>query len=417
MNSVKEVLSSLPDSCGVYIIRDENGKEIYIGKSTSIKKRVFQHYLKSPFKEKIFSVDYILTQNELSALILEASLIKKYKPKYNVSMRDDKQYPYVKLTMDEEYPRLVISRRIENDKGVYFGPYKSVAARLLIKIVSRVFGLRSCSSKTFKKKTQPCLNFYIKRCNAPCAEKISKQKYMLNVKKAKMFLQKGPEKLLESLNKEMEKASKNLDFEKAAEIRDKIFSIQKLLTRYDDKNKPMSNDFKSALDELQKMLSLSSLPKRIEAFDISNLGKSLTVGAMVVFLDGKPYKDHYRKFKIRTESLPNDVAAIYEVVFRRFSGTLKNKLPNPDILLIDGGIAQLNSAARALSDAKVDGIKVISLAKEKEMVYTLKDKNPINIPKNSKAKIFLKAIIDEVHRFAITFHRSLRKKYLLEENK
>ncbi len=407
MVSSKEIVSALPDLCGVYLIKDSTGNIIYIGKSNSIKKRISTHF-RTKLADKIASVDYILTESELSALILEASLIKKYKPKYNVSMRDDKQYPFVMLTMSEDFPMLTISRKVDDEKSVYFGPYKSLTARMLIKVVSKIFGLRSCAN--FKKRAQPCLNYYIKRCSAPCIDNISKKEYWINVKKAIDFLSHGPEQLLKELKSEMDKASRNMDFERAAKLRDNIHSIEKMISRFENRYTKQKRKDLESLNELQKIFSLKKTPKRIEAIDISNIGKDNTVGSLVVFLDGAPYKNNYRRFKIRTAKLPNDVAAIYEVVTRRYSGSLKDKFPFPDILLIDGGTAQLNSAMQALNNLGANLPFVISLAKENEEIYLPGTKTPLVLPKDSNALNLLRAIRDEAHRFAVSYHRKLRHK-------
>ena len=401
------ILDGLPDACGVYLLKDKDGRIIYIGKSNSIKKRVSAH-LRTKLGPMIYSVDHILTKGELSALILEARLIKKNKPRYNISMRDDKQYPYIKLTLAEEYPAFKIARKILDDGSAYFGPFKSGAARQLLKTASRVFGLRDCSSGPFRKRSQPCLNYYMKKCSSPCTGGISKIKYGDRVSQAKKFFESGPEKFTEEMKNMMEKASSKNNFELAAALRDRICLIER---SFDSQlKKPGRRGNKEAMEELAHRLGLSAPPLRIEAFDISNIGPSQTVGAMAVFVNGEPYKAHYRKFKISTRSLPDDTAAIYETVFRRYSGSLKKLLPFPDLVMIDGGAGQRGSAAKALKDAGTAHLKLISIAKKNEEIYASKKEPPLVLPVDSKALLLLRALRDEAHRFAVSYHRSLRRK-------
>ena len=399
---------SLPDAYGVYLLKDGNGRIVYVGKSNSIKKRVASH-LRSKLSEKIRDIDYVLTNGELSALILEAKLIKKYKPKYNVSMRDDKQYPYLKLDPKEDYPRLALVRKTEKDGAKYFGPFLGGTARQIMGLVSKIFSLRACSSKVFKKRRQPCLNYYMKRCSSPCSGKISRAKYREKTRSVIEFFDKGVEPFLDNLKEKMNKASMDENFELAAGIRDKIYRIERSFVGRSLPAASSKNDMK-ALEDLKNRLGLSDLPLRIEAFDISNTGHSETVGAMAVFYKGRPYKEHYRRFKIRTKDLPNDTAAIYETVFRRYGRSLSKKLPLPDLIVIDGGKGQLGAAVSAIKDVNAAAVPVISLAKKNEEIYTDKERLPIILPMDSAALLLLRSLRDEVHRFAVTFHRLRRKR-------
>ena len=413
MKPSASIIDSLPDTCGVYLLKDKDGHIIYIGKSNSIKKRVSAH-LRTKLNAKISSADYIRTKGELSALILEARLIKKYKPRYNISMRDDKQYPYIKLTLSEDYPALKIARKTENDGSAYFGPFKSGTARQLLKTASRIFGLRDCSSGVFKKRRQPCLNYYMKKCQAPCTGGISKRKYAVRVHQAKRFLEAGPEKLAEEMKQRMEEASAKNNFELAATLRDKLYLMEKSIDMpINTIRKFRSHDKKEVMEDLMHKLDLPKLPARIEAFDISNTGPFQTVGAMAVFVNGAPHKAHYRRFKISTASLPDDIAAIYETVFRRYSGSLKEQLPFPDLVVIDGGAGQRGSAEKALKDAGVSQLKLISIAKKNEDIYISQKVPHLILPKDSKALLLLRALRDEVHRFAVSYHRSRRRKALI----
>lgn len=399
---------SLPDAYGVYLLKDGNGCIIYVGKSNSIKKRVATH-LRSKLSGKIRDIEYILTNGELSALILEAKLIKKFKPKYNVSMRDDKQYPYLKLDPKEPYPRLVLVRKTENDGAKYFGPFLGGTARQIMGLVSKIFSLRTCASKVFKKRQQPCLNYYMKRCSSPCSGKVSRAKYREKIRSIIEFFDKGVEPFLDNLKEKMKKASGEQNFELAASMRDKIYRIER---SFIGRALPATSSKAGlkALEDLKNKLGLQGLPLRIEAFDISNTGHSETVGAMAVFYKGRPHKGHYRRFKIRTKDLPNDTAAIYETVFRRYGRSLSKELPFPDLIVIDGGKGQLGAAISALKDVNAAAVPVISLAKKNEEIYTDKEGAPLILPMDSPALLLLRSLRDEVHRFAVTFHRFRRKR-------
>ena len=403
-------MNALPDACGVYLLKDAAGDIVYIGKSNSIRKRVSSH-LRTKLAQKVSSVDHILTKGELSALILEAKLIKKFRPRYNISMRDDKQYPYIRLSMNEEFPAVKIVRKKAPDGAAYFGPFRSAGARLLASAAARIFGLRKCSSGVFRKRQQPCLNFYMKRCAAPCTGGIGRRAYRARALQAKKFFESGPDGLLSGLKNRMNAASAKKKYEEAAALRDRIFLIERSVDSYTGKKTTGVRD-REALQELMRYLQLKAPPFRMEAFDISNTGPSQTVGAMAVFVNGKPLKQDYRRFKISSRELPNDIAAIYETVYRRYSGSLKDKLPLPDLVVVDGGPAQRSSAEKAIRDARQE-LALISLAKKNEEIFCSQTSRPLVLPRDSKALLLLRAIRDEVHRFAVSYHRARRRKTLV----
>lgn len=406
-SALKEKIKKLPDSYGIYMLKDESGKIVYVGKSNSIRKRLYSH-LRTELGKKIFDIDYIETAGELSALILEAKLIKKYVPKYNVLLRDDKQYPYIKLSTNTDFPNIAIARKVEKDGAKYYGPFKAGSARTIMKIL-KIFGIRKCESIPLKMRKQPCLDFYMKKCSAPCIGNINKDDYSRVVRNVETFFESGVEKLIDTLKDEMQEASNRQEYEKAATLRNKIRWLESAAEsrgrRLEDKKVK-----KAALAELKEVLGLKKVPARIEAYDVSNLMGSETVGAMVVFKNGLPYKGHYRKFNIRAKNLPNDTAAIYEMVYRRFAKTLKKSLPKPDLIIIDGGKGQLSSAIKALSDSKTKTMPMIGLAKKNEEIFLPEKSDPLVLPPDSSALLLLRRIRDEVHRFAITFHRAKRRK-------
>lgn len=416
MQNIRERIKELPDDFGVYIIKDSSENVIYVGKANSIRKRLNSH-LRSRFAGKISKIDYILTKGELSALILEAKLIKQYHPKYNILMRDDKSYPYLRLSAEEDFPGLEIERRIKPGGSIYYGPFSGGAARELQKILSRLFGLRKCRTHPLKKRQQPCLNYYMKRCAGPCIGKITRDEYRKRVREVEDFMEQGVEKALKSMKVEMDKASKEEKFEKAAQIRDRMGGIEKAEGhrpeeeggRKKGKGAKREGRMTDGLVELSNILSIK-YPGRIEAFDISNLGPSGTVGAMAVFVNGLPHKKHYRKFKIRYKDLPNDTAAIYETVYRRYRRSLSKTLPLPDLIMIDGGKGQLSAAEDALKGSEAGNVPVIGLAKKEEEIFRPGVPVSIKMPGSSPSLLLLRRIRDEVHRFAIAFHRERRGK-------
>lgn len=410
----RELISNLPLTGGVYLLKDKDNNIIYIGKSINIKKRVQQH-LRSKIKDKIVFISYIDTNSELDSLILEAKLIKKHLPKYNVLWRDDKQYPYIKISTNEQFPGIGISRSSIGNGAKYYGPFRGKTARELVKFLSFAFGIRRCNEIPLKKRMQPCLDYYTKRCKGPCAGKISRNNYLKIVSEIEDFFENGAQILKENLAKEMIDASKKKEFEMAAAARDKIKWLDQEINLYSGKFQ-WSGFAKASISELKKELKLKKLPKRIEAFDVSNIGSFETVASMVVFNNGMPYKKHYRRFKISLEKVPNDTLAIYESVFRRLTKTLAKQLPLPDLIVIDGGKGQLSSAVRAINDAKIKDLEIISMAKRMEEIFIPNRQAPIILPRNSNALKLLQNIRNEAHRFAVSYHRLRRSKYLLNNS-
>ena len=408
-----------PSLPGIYIFKDAESNVIYVGKAKSLKNRLASYFKKnidSPKTESLISnyktIEYIVTSSELEALLLEQKLIKKYKPKYNVQWKDDKRYPYLKLSISEDWPRLFLVRTKEDDGSLYFGPYEAGSVKETIKLVGKLFSFRKCKSSPLKIRKQPCLNFHIKKCLAPCVYKTSKETYKKIISAVVELLSGNLEKTIYNLEAEMKEASDRHDFEYAASIRDKIYKIKKIT-----RAKPfwLSNSkatsYKPALNQLKQVLRLDKKPYRIEGFDVSNTQGTKTVASMVTFINGEPSKENYRKFTIKTIEGPNDVAAIYEVVYRRYAKTLKEKLPSPDLILIDGGKGQVNGAYNAMMKAELK-IPLIGLAKKEELIFSPRKKTHLKLPETSAALKLLQRIRNEAHRFAISFHRSKRGKTL-----
>lgn len=418
MSSLKDKLKALPSRPGVYLFKDKNGVIIYVGKAKSLRKRVASYFSKKPeiktsiILAKLYDIDYIVSGSEMDALILEDELIKKYKPRYNVAWKDDKAYPLLKLTINEKWPRLFLARRKLKDDALYFGRYQGKMVREVIRLVKKLFPIRWCKESPLRMREQPCLYYRIGSCSGPCIGKISQQAYDELVQGIIALLEGKMDKAQDKLKAEMTKAAREHDFERAAYLRDRIKVLEKMIEGKQLTRTPAPR-LLSNLVELKQVLKLKKQPMRIEAFDISNIQGQDIVGAMVAFYGGLPLKNDYRKFRVRSlNKKPNDVAAIYEVVRRRYLGGQAKKLPRPDLVLIDGGLAQVNSAYKALSEGRIKDLPVIGLAKREEEIYFPGTSRPLKLNRRSNALQLLQRVRDEVHRFAITYHRNRRSKSL-----
>lgn len=408
---IKQKLKAIPLTSGVYLMKDATGKVIYAGKAVSLRKRVQSYFTRSQnihpktrlLVAEVADIDHIETSSEAEALLLEASLIKKYKPKYNVELRDDKSYPYIEVTNDP-FPKISIQRPREKVKGYkYYGPY--VDARLIreaLSLIRKIFPFRTC--EPFAQKE--CLDYHIGLCGAPCVGKISRRDYMRNIRNVCLILEGKKDALYKGLKRDMESLAQEKKFEQAAQVRDQIRAIGALYSGTRD-----INYYKEA-EQLQRALSLPRRPERIETFDISNIMGHQAVGSMVSFVNGKPDKSNYRRFRIKEVKGIDDVGMIAEVVRRRYRRLKNEGLPYPDLIVIDGGKGQLSSACGEL-DALGVAIPVAALAKREEEVFLPKRRNPIRLSHRSLALQLLQCMRDEAHRFAVTYHRHLRKEAML----
>ncbi len=414
-----EKLTDLPELPGVYIMKDSNDNVIYIGKARNIRKRVSSYFVKhtelsiklQKLIREVTNIEYKVVRSESEALILEATLIRHYKPKYNILLKYGIRYPYIRITIEEAFPRIVITRVKSNPKSLYFGPYSSVKKmRHMLKIIQRYFPLRSCSIKLEEGKTKrkrPCLDFYLGRCPAPCTGNISHEKYMKTVEELIMFLKGDRKGLIEKLRDQMHEYAKELKFEEAAYIRDKINAIAS--TPINNKVLEKRDNSQEEMEELRKALKLKRTPEFIEGIDISNLFGNEAVGSVVTFRMARPYKKGYRRYKIKTINGINDYSMIKEVVYRRYKRTIKDGGIVPDLILIDGGKGQLSSAIESLNELNLE-LNVISLAKKEELIFTPYSSEPIRLPRDSHALHLLQRVRDEAHRFAVSYHRRLRDK-------
>lgn len=539
----------MPTEPGVYIYRDEDEKVIYVGKAKSLRSRMrsyFQSGEHSPktraLVERIAEFEFYVTGSELEALVLECNLIKKYRPAFNVSYRDDKSYPYIAITWQDDYPRVRITREPHRRGTKYYGPYTSASAvRETFDTLRRIFPFRTCKrSKPGKGTGSPCLNYHIKRCLGCCIGAVSKEDYRQMIKKIELFLEGRPDAVIGQLEEEMAQASANLEFEHAAKVRDRLEAaklvIQKqkivseagedfdvlglsfdghlgcvnlsivrdgkligsenfVLDRGESDEDILSAfikqhymgstslppqillpfevedaaiieewlsgcrgtkvqlkvpqrgekvelvDMASAnaqhalglaaikhswqqeaasrvLESLAYALELPELPERIECFDISTIQGSNSVGSMVVFKSGRPAKSDYRKFKVNYNDRINDFAMMQEVISRRF-GHCNDKFDpsfsaEPNLVIVDGGKPQLTAALGAMRELGFDYIPLVGLAKREEEVFVPGKSEPIRLDRGSDALKLMQRIRDEAHRFAVTYHRKLRGKAMVE---
>ncbi|MCM8780338.1 MAG: excinuclease ABC subunit UvrC [Candidatus Omnitrophica bacterium] len=408
---LRDKIAELPDLPGVYIFKDEQGNILYIGKAKSLKKRLqsyFVHFYHSKTQvllSKVNDIEYVILPSESQAQLLEASLIKEKQPPYNVSLKDDKYFPYIRIT-DEEFPMVCIYRKKMSkpkDNSLYFGPYTNAKLlRQALKTIRKIFGFRSCR----KMPKQACLYYRIKMCPAPCENKISPEGYRDIIQQIKTFLESRYEELLDTLYAKMKKWAQKKKFEEAAKIRDQIYALSVI-----QQSKPGNIGF-CALEDLKDLLGLERLPLRIEAFDISNISGKEACGSLVSFYKGLPDKKNYRRFRIKTLESINDYAMLREVIRRRYTRLVKENLPLPDLILIDGGKAHLSVVEEEIKGLGLE-IPLLSIAKDRENIYVKNKTQPIKLQKDTSALNLIRYIRDEAHRFAQTYHHLLRRKKIL----
>lgn len=405
----KEKIKSLPQSSGVYIMKGADGAVLYVGKAINLRKRVSSYFRAKPslvgrisaMVQLVDDIDYIATSTEAEALIYENGLIKRLAPRYNVALKDGKSYPMIKLTTDEDFPRLVITREKKNDKADYYGPYANAKLlRQAVILLKQIFPLRSCA----KMGKKVCLEFHIEQCLGPCAGNIDKAGYSEIVNELKLFLEGRRKELLDSISSGMREAAKSEDFETAIRFKSRLEALGTI--RAD----AVSYRPAGEMDELKSILKISGKLETIEAFDVSNIMGEAAVGSMIYFKKGHPDKNEYRRFKIKTVSGIDDYSMIREIVRRRYSRLLEEKKEFPDLILIDGGRGHLSVACEELEKLGLTELKVIGIAKEFEKIYVKGRKDPIILPKESKALHLLQRIRDEAHRFAISYHKGLMSK-------
>jgi excinuclease ABC subunit C len=557
---LQATLAKLPTKPGVYLLKDKNGRVLYVGKAQSLRNRVRQYWQQSrgaqaPLRiesaiDRVTDVEYTMVDSVSEALLLEATLIKRHQPRFNVRLKDDKSYPYIKVTLGDDFPRIERTRKLPNDGSRYFGPYASASSvDEAMNLIRRLFPFRTCTipiSEGKRALPRPCLLYHIKRCQGPCIEAISKQEYRADIDQVMLFLEGRQEQVAKRLREEMNRASETTDYERAADMRDKLRAIERTMesqkmaafakTELDAlgyarqgggaavqlfairdgttvardifllENVGDSTDVEAlsafvkqyyaaassipprvlvpwplpdqteltsflearrghrvaidvpqrgerralmqlaernaaetlareqarwladqgktlaALEELAGALGLSAPPLRIECYDISTIQGTNTVGSMVVFEEGRPRSGEYRRFRVRTTAVapgrPDDYASHREVLRRRFYRALEAeegaaeelRWRLPDLVVIDGGLGQVNAARGVLDELGLHDLPAVGLAKEREEIFLPGLSTPLVLPTNSQALYLVQRLRDEAHRFAITYHRKLRAK-------
>jgi excinuclease ABC subunit C len=543
--ALRRKAAELPDKPGIYFFKNAAGEVVYIGKARSLRDRVRTYFLPDPdYKVKNIlretsAIDYILTGSEKEAAFLENNYIQQHQPRFNLRLKDDKSFPYLKVTAGEKFPGIYFSRKVGEGRSRYFGPFSPAhRARTSIHLVNKYFRIRGCEDAVFRTRKRPCLEYDLELCSAPCVRLISEDEYRADVENACLFLEGRTRELAGGLKRRMEAAAAAEDFEEAARWRDILRTVEDIKERpraisialedqdvigfarrgdeaavyvffmrrgkvrdsvgevlearkgagetevlgnfllefYGRREKPwrlllpfpvdkrrqlealvrgkkeagpgragtgaetqiavpltgksrklvdLANRNAEALldkrgregqplEELKRVLGLARPPRTIDGFDISNTGGRESVGSLVVFKDGRPDKDGYRKFRIRTVEGPNDVASLEEVISRRYRRRVEEKRPLPDLILVDGGKGQLAAAEKALASLGAGGVPLVSIAKRDEILFTPGHKEGIRLARTSPALKIIQAIRDEAHRFAIAFHRGRREKRSFE---
>jgi excinuclease ABC subunit C len=436
LEKLLEKAKSLPKAPGVYLMKDDKGRVIYVGKSASLRDRVASYFQpstklevrKAGLLDDVVEFDTLQTDSEVEALLAENRLIKDLHPRYNARLVDDKTYPYLMVTTGDEFPGVYITREPKTEGVKLYGPFTSVyQLKEAITHLQKAFKFRTChleiSEADDKRRFfRPCLLYAIHQCTAPCAAKIPKDAYAEDIKNLTRFLDGNRDAVLKDLEKQMKAASEDMHFERAARLRDEIKALQALGKRATKGTEQfwqpeafISNP-KEGVGALQEALGFAEPPRIIEGIDIAHLHGGEMVGSLVCFIDGVPFKDGYRRFRIKHGQGNNDFLSIQEVVSRRYREAAGGNELYPDLILIDGGVGQLNAAMDVFRAMDHKPPQVISLAKKEELVYVRGVDEPFRLKRNHQGLKLLQYVRDEAHRFAQHYHHILRRKSQLEED-
>jgi len=435
--TLQEKILSFPKTPGVYLMKDARGRVIYVGKAVSLRSRVGQYFQPAadlgPRKEQMVAevtdVEFLPAESEVDALLQEARLIKDVHPKYNIRLTDDKTFPYLEITVREPFPGIYFTRTPAAKGTKLYGPFTSAAGlRTAIGELQKIFRFRTCrldirEEDPNRRYYRPCILYAINRCTAPCAGHVDRPAYRKGIARLARFIEGSRREVVRDLVREMKHLAKNLRFEDAAAVRDQLRAIEALSRRGRLSENLQPEVFAPTFDPTEGLKALaarlgSAAPIRsIEGVDIANLGPHEAVGAIVTFLDGRPFRPGYRRFRIKTVAGPNDVAMIREVVYRRFRRLTDELSVLPDLVLVDGGLGQLHAAAEAIRAIGAPMPHVVSLAKREEEVYVLgkAEPGPLRLARTDPALKILQAVRDEVHRFAQHYHHLLRRKAVFGE--
>jgi excinuclease ABC subunit C len=436
ITAIREKTKGLPKNPGVYLFKDSLGRVLYVGKAVDLRSRVASYFQDSAglaesrgphivqMTEQVVDIDWIECDTEVDALLQENRLIKDIQPPYNERLRDDKTFPYLEITVQDDFPAVYVTRTPNPDSKLY-GPFVSAAGlRAAVNGLQKAFKFRTCGldiaeDDPNRQFFRPCILFNIGRCTAPCGARISKEEYRKNIQRLIKFMGSSRRVVLKQMMEDMEQASQEMRFEDAARLRDQVKALESLSLvgdiDLDVQPEVFRIDPAKGLERLGEILGLASAPRIIEGIDIANLQGQESVGSLVCFIDGKPFKNGYRRFKIKDVPGQDDYAMIREVIQRRYREAAKGEELYPDVILIDGGLGQLHAALGAFGEMDVKPASVISLAKREEEIYTRAAAAPLRLPRNDDALRLLQAVRDEAHRFAQHYHHILRRKRVLGE--
>lgn len=419
----------VPAVPGVYIFRDRFGQVIYVGKAANLRRRLSHYFQPSQARradpklrsliKSIRNWEYQAVRNEDESLILESRLIKQYAPRYNVLMRDDKRYLMAKINMNEPWPRFELARLRKDDGALYFGPFPHGAAlRETLEYLTVHFGLRSCSVPAPGPEVRKhCLKRIVRDCSRPCDGSVTQEEYRALAEKMLAVIQGDISGLVAELEGRMKEQAAAARFEQAARTRDVITNLKQIFGR---KNRTFAHAALSAapgeeaVADLQRALGMKFPPDHIECFDNSNLMGTFAVSGEVCFIHGRPARDRYRRFRIKTVGQIDDFATMREVLTRHYSRKMAENQPPPSLIVIDGGKGQLSAALSALAAIGYPPVPVIGLAKRNEEVFLPGREDPVVLDKHRPALRLLQALRDEAHRFAISYHRQLRLRRVQE---
>ncbi len=444
LQAIRLKIKTLPTGPGLYVMKGSEDKVLYIGKAKNLRSRVASYFQpgtdlaasRGPkiveMIDQVQTVDVLPCDNEVEAILKEARLIKDVRPPYNTDLVDDKTFPYLEITTAQDFPGVYVTRKPEPEGSRLFGPFPNVRdLRAALGLLQRIFRFRTCALEIRdcdpkRRFFRPCLLYSIRQCTAPCADRIERAEYRRGITDLLRFLRSKRSTVLRQWNQEMAEAAARLEYERAALYRDRIRLIERLsergLPEEDVQPEVFASDPTEALVELKALLDLDRQVRIIEGIDIANLGGSEAVGSLVKFIDGRPFKSGYRRFRIKTVQGADDYAMIAEVVQRRYRHAIQGEELWPDVILIDGGIGQLRAAEKALASALGAGedriaeagrtSTVVSLAKKEELIYRQGWPRPLDLPARSLALKLLQYVRDEAHRFAQHYHHLLRSKTL-----
>ena len=427
-STAAERVRSFPTTPGVYLMKDTQDRVIYVGKAVNLRSRAGSYFTKgaevdrrtAELVREICDIDCIETESEVDALLMEARLIKDIQPRFNSQLKDDKTFPYLQISTREDFPRVEFTRTPATKNVKLYGPFTNAGKlRGMIAVLQKIFRFRTCTldieeSDERWRWFRPCLLASINQCTAPCNQRISKEDYREDIRRLRLFLDGGRDRLMKQMEKDMIQASVELKYEKAARIRDDIELLKGLNLKGDLEQHAQPEVFyhdpKKGLAGLKKVLQLSELPRRIEGVDIAHLQGGETVASVVQFIDGLPFKHGYKRYKIRSVEGVDDYASMREVITRRFRRLSQEGESFPDLLLIDGGKGQLNAVMETMRQLEIIPPMTISLAKREEEIYAPGQSEPHRLSRHSYALRLLQYVRDESHRFAQHYHHLLRQK-------